>query len=485
MTLFLGFILILTALALALMMVVQAWRGTADLLCVRNFVLLGFIFFQLFSGAVSLFTGEYSVLAVTDQPRVGVIFTVLCVLFAVCLLWFYSWGRTARAMAERFTSDVGSPGPVTMLGLATAFVALGILGRFVLVYVPFAGPALLAVGSGLLIVSGSMAAWAAAPRWYNPAISLPAGAIVLVAMVAVLAGEYGRRDLVGLVAAIAWGAYHGHWKHLGFRATAVRLGMLGVLGVFVFGAVTATRNPERLVSNPSEVVKQVTSRSPLEGMFDFATGQWAGANSMFLIQSRPREADYDVLHTARYFLAHPIPRYFWRDKPHALGHTLPDEARVRRVGENLNLGPGIIGHIWNDNPWLAFIPYTLVLAFVLRLFDELIRRRPYNPFVVLPMAVGLGEFVALARGEAGLFFVRALAYTAGAWIAMAVVARVFRLFGWTGAAAPVADDDSASVDWGEDHVRFDDESPWDGSSSDEAGAFDGEWSEPGAEPEPG
>jgi hypothetical protein len=422
-------ILILASAGLVLLMIVQARRGTVELLSVRNFALLGFILFQLVSGAYSLWTEKYGVV-VAPEPWIVMTYTALAVSFAGLVLWIYTWNWPAGALARVLGADLSSPPPASMLVLAYGFMGLGLVVRFGLVYIPFVGGAMTTVGTGLILVSVSMVAWAWTPRLLNPAVGFAALPIVGVALFSVLAGAFGRRDLVGFVGACAWGAYHAHWKHVGLRQAAPGLAVIGVIGLLLFGAMSATRDPEKLLYDPGQIAGRLTSRSPWGGLIDLATGQMAAANSMYLMESRPRDIPYDTLHTARYALFHPIPRYFWPEKPRGLGEVMPSQINIPNVGDELNIGPGIIGHIWNDNPWLAFPLYALIIAMTLRFLDELIRRCPSNPFVLLPMAVGVGEVVGLARGEAGLFYVRAMASTLGAWIAMAVVARLFRSLGW-------------------------------------------------------
>lgn len=430
MTYLIAGLLWLLAGGLGLMMLVQAARGTVDLLSVRNFFFVGFILFQVISPATTLWSEWYDNLKVSDQPRAAAIYFLLTVLFVGLFLLVYSRRKLVHAVAARFGSDAEAPGPTSLLILATAFLGLGLVTKFGLVYVPYVGPAADALGSGIIILTVGMAAWVAAPRLLNPAIVLPAAGIVLASTVAVLArGAFSRRDVVALVVALAWGAYHGHWKHLGFKAVLARATVLVFLGLLFFGAFTATRSAEKLINSPGELLERLTSGNPFAGLYEFGTGQFTGANSMWIIQTRPDAIPYDTLHTARYVISHPIPRQLWPEKPVGLGLTLPDQAHVRRVAKDLNLGPGIIGHIYNDNPWLAFLPYTIVLALVIRFFDELVRVRPWSPFIVLPIAVGLGEMVALPRGEAGLFFVRAVVYVAGAWVAMNVTAAGLRLIG--------------------------------------------------------
>lgn len=145
-----------------------------------------------------------------------------------------------------------------------------------------------------------------------------------------------------------------------------------------------------------------------------------------MIETRPDPFPYDTLHSLRYFLTHPIPRVFWGDKLTGLGLAMVEQGSVRQKGKGFNFGPGFPGHIFNDNPWVSLVVYSVGLAMTLRFMDRVIIRFPVNPFVIVPMGVAVGEILVLARGELGLFFVRTVASTGGAWIAMWLCARPSR-----------------------------------------------------------
>jgi hypothetical protein len=448
MTALLAVLLLLLAGVLLIMMVVQAARGISDLFTVRNFFLLGFILFQLTSPAMSLWTDRYDTLKVYDQPRAAVIYCLLTVLFLALFLFITARRQLVHAIALRFGANTGSPGPGSMLTLAAVFLGLGILAKAILVQIPYLGIIADAMGSGILIVTVAMAAWAAAPRMLNPAVTLPAALLITASVLTTLSlSAFSRRDVVALVVAMAWGAYHGYWKYMGLKATLARGAVVFFLGLLLFGAFTVTRSYEKLTSTPGALLGRLTSANPFQGLYELGTGQFAGANSMWIIQTRPDVIPYDTLHTARYVLAHPIPRAVWPDKPGALGQTLTKQGRVRNVSKGTSLGPGLIGHIYNDNPWLAFLPYTIVLALFISFLDELIRVRPWNPFVVLPIVVALGEIVAFPRGELGLFFVRAVAYLAGSWILLNATAATLRMVGWLPRVDPEPEPWLRTVEW--------------------------------------
>ncbi|MCC6659398.1 MAG: hypothetical protein IT437_00795 [Phycisphaerales bacterium] len=426
----LAMLLILAAVILAVMVLVQASRGTVELLSTRNFFLLGFIVFQLSSGVLTLLAGAYDVLPVSDQPRAGAIYTFLVLLFIPVFLWAYKRKQLAHWVATRFTGNTDSPGPMSMLGLGYAFLVLAIVLKFAVVYIPYLGIIADAVGSSYLVLAVGIAAWAVAPRIFNaPVLALAMPLVLLCFITSVSRGAFGRRDIVAMVISMAWGAYYSHWRYVGLSRLLIPAGLVMVPGLLLFGAFTATRTSGETAASPAQVVSRLISSNPLNGLYELGTGQFAAANSMWLIQTRPESYPFDPLHTARYVLFHPIPRSLWPGKPTALGLVMPDQGHVKRVDPNLNLGPGLIGHIYNDNPWLSFLPYTIVLGLFLGFLDELVRVRVWNPFVVLPIACGLGQIVALPRGELGLFFVLTVVYITGGWVAMTIVGMVLRSLG--------------------------------------------------------
>jgi hypothetical protein len=119
------------------------------------------------------------------------------------------------------------------------------------------------------------------------------------------------------------------------------------------------------------------------------------------------------------------------DKPTALAQVVPKQSgSIAYKAETYNVGPGIIGHIANDNPWLALVPYAVFLGLYLRLLDDLVKWNALNPFVLLPIGVGLGQIIGLARGETGHFMFMGMLNMLGAYVAMQVFVRVATTFGF-------------------------------------------------------
>ena len=105
------------------------------------------------------------------------------------------------------------------------------------------------------------------------------------------------------------------------------------------------------------------------------------------------------------------------------------EQKIRNVSRHINIGPGIIGHIENDNPFIALWLYPFILAFYFRFLDRVVIWNPDNPFLVLPMGAALGQFIAIPRGELGAFFFAGTLNVVGSLVIMLVISYILKTFG--------------------------------------------------------
>ncbi|MDQ7013663.1 MAG: hypothetical protein Q9O74_07160 [Planctomycetota bacterium] len=426
-----GIYLTLLAFSLVGLMYVQARAGKVDLLCTRNFFILGFIIFQLTGGAASLFFDEYGYFRIQNFTLTPVIYAIMSTIFTVLLLLFYSKGWITAKLAQRFRLQPVAAGAGSLLTLAWVFIGVGIAFRFGFVYIPIIGGGFDMLGNGMLAAAAGMATWAAVSRLSNPFVLLLTLAVIGVAGIVTIAGDFGRRDLLGVIGCIGWAAFHGYWKHLGFKAAWWRLVVVGSAGFLFLAAFTAAREGNFRDKSATDILASLQGADVGSGAWDLITGQNAGANSMWVIEQYPKNRDFDTLHTLRSVLYFPIPRTFAPNKPIALALSMPDDAGIRNKPENWNIGPGIIGHIAHDNGWIAMIPYALLIGLYLRFFDEIVRQNPLNPFAILPMGVALGQFIGMPRGEFALFFVLSIVYSFGTFAVMMFCYQGMKILGWT------------------------------------------------------
>jgi len=429
----LAFILYLLSAFLVVMMLFQYYRGTVDLLSLRNLYLGGFIIFQSNNAARVLWNEYFGEYPVVNLPGTPTIFVMMALMYIIIFLVTYQSGFLVSKFAATRAKAYRTPNVASMLTIAVVFAVLGVIFRmiFTKLPIPLFPQVFHPVGAGLLFVAAAIAGGAWAPRLTNPVIGGVSAGVILIAMVPIL-GDFSRRDILGLAMAFIWGCYHAHWRHLGPMQAMMRLGAVGAAGFILLSAHTAIRGAfiEKDLSF-TQVIELMRGANVSSGASDLASGQDSGAISMWLIETRPEQFPYDTFHTARMLLTHPIPRMIYPDKPTALALTVPKQAGSNeQKAEAFNVGPGIIGHIANDNPWLALVPYAVFFGLFLRLLDDLVKWNAANPFVLLPIGVGLGNIIALARGETGHFLFMGMLNMLGAYIAMQVFVRTATTFGF-------------------------------------------------------
>jgi len=427
-------ILYLLSGVIALMVLFQYVRQRVDILSLRNLFLLGFIIFQSNNAARVMWIEYFGEYPVVDPQTTGLKFVFMSVLFLAVFLAAYHSGIFVSKFAASRAKAYRTPSVTSMLTLAVVFVMSGVLCRMVLAKlpVPLFPQVFMPIGSGLVFVAVAIAGGSWAPRAFNPVVGGIAAAIVVMAMIPII-GDFSRREILGLSMAFLWGAYHAHWKFLSPGAALMRLAAVGAAGAMLLAAHTAIRGAFIGKQVPiGEVVRMLMGAQIRDGATDLASGQDAGAISMWLIETRPGQYEYDTLHTARLLFTHPVPRMVYPEKPIALAQMVPKQSgSIAFKAETYNVGPGIIGHIANDNPWLALAPYAIFLGLFLRLLDDLVKWNAANPFVLLPIGVGLGQIVALARGETGHFLFMGMLNMLGAYIAMQLFVRLMTTFGFT------------------------------------------------------
>ncbi len=424
-------ILVFMAMALVAVMLFQGLSGKVELLSVRNFFLLGFIVFQLISGALGITGPQTRDFGLVGMPGTAILYFFMVTIFLGLFFLAYSRGWFVHWLAYRVPVGNAEPAAASMLTLAFVFLGVGLFFRVVLIQLPVVAPAFFMMGSGLLAVAAGTAAWVWAGRMFNPVIAIMTFGVTALALAGVLHTDFGRRAILGVVGCFGWGAYHGYWKHLGPRAVLVRLGGAGFAALVLIAAFTAARDSSNRDRSLGQSVSAVRGANVKEGIYLLLSGQDAGRNSMWLIENYPSRYPYDTLHTGRYFLTLGVPREFYENKPEALGRTAVAQANAdRKRASNYSIGPGIIGHIASDNPLLALPIYAIFGGLLIGFLDRLIVLYPTNPFVVLPVGTTLGQFVGLARGETGLFLFQAVLGISAVWVLMYLCAKVMSMLGW-------------------------------------------------------
>jgi len=420
----LGWISLLMAAAVAIFVVWQIRAGKHPILSARNFFLVGFIVYQLTSATISFFSRVYWEVTLTDPVSTGMLYLVWCAAFLIVMLVTYETKWFTMGIPRRLAPSDPSPAPLTMMSLAVGFLVVGYAMRFGFQFVPVLGILGTMTGVTLAIAAAGMACWVWSRQIFNPARASFALVIVGLAMSLTIFRSFGRRDMVSAAIVCLWAVYHGHFKKQNLTRMFLPVSGVALAGLLLISARTSVRNED---SKTGGIVSQITAMANADfkaGLLDVFAGQGTAPISMWLMESRPDSYEYDTLHSLKYVVLNIIPREYWPQKPESLGLTMVREADITRKGVGFTVGPGLMGHIANDNPYLALVLYAVLFGAFLRIMDEMVLLAPDNPFVVIPVGVALGEIVAIPRGEAGLFVFRTILAVVAAYIGMRVVAKI-------------------------------------------------------------
>jgi hypothetical protein len=427
---FLAWSFVLMAVGLIGYMIKQAASGKRSLLCVRNFFLLGVIIFQVAGAATMYIADHYGEIPPSDPNGTGLKYLGIISLFLAIFVVVYETGWLTRSIRNRIRTQTPVPGTPALFIIALACLGAAAVCQLILKNLGLVGVLSEVMGVGLAAMAAGTAGWAWAGQPRNIAIAVFFVCVFGCAAALTLFEEFGRRSVVGVILAAMWGLYYGGFKYFNFRRAAIPMAVIGAGGLVLVAAVTSTRGLEDGKSRGlSEMVRRLNQADIEDGFLQLLSGQDAASNSMWVMENRPEPYPYEPLGSLIYFTVNGVPRQVWPNKPISLGMTMVAQSMVAGKGEGYTVGPGLVGHIANDNPWMALPLYAVLFGAWLRIVDDLIRRYPLQPLVVMPLGVALGEILGLARGELGFFMFRATVGMVTSFLLAVGIARLMRLSG--------------------------------------------------------
>ncbi len=404
MSLLVAYYLVALAFGVAGLILWQYWRGTHDLLSLRNVILVGFTVFQLTGAALDIILGApRGAFTLERLESTSVIYGGMATLMLALFLLSYHKGYIASGLGARMPTARALPSLTALWTIAVGTTAMAGFLRLGLVPIPPQIGQILSVTFGA--VACGIVGWIWAPRLFNPIVLVGAGVIVLAVFVIVTTGSFGRRPLIAICGALVWGMYYSHFRYMRPSWVLPRFAAIAAIPVIVVALFTSARTNTEKGRTGFEQITAIAQRGDLsDGLYQLAAGQGAGAISMWLIEQYPAfgqgRFESRPLFSVYYFMVLPIPRAIWTGKPQPLSQQLPHMAAVSRVNrDRLTLSAGVIGHAAAEGGWFALIVYAILGGLLIRFFDEIVRHNAWSPFVVLAVGSTLGHLLGIPRGE--------------------------------------------------------------------------------------
>ncbi len=420
MTTVLGIYLIVLTIVILFVIQADAVNERCQLFSTRNFFLFGILLFQTVSGALTLLTGETERNSeLNDYNFAAIAFCAILTIFVLLFLSLYAQADWLERRAVGRTR-IRRLSQSRLVAAGVVLTSLGVISRFAGGSIPYVSVLLPQMAAGCLCAGAALIAMAWARSAWNLFIAAILGLAFATSSAVLLVGAFGRRELVGLVLAIAWALYHEKWRLMPVTRLIPRLvvALVGLTAVFLVfsGSRVGGENVDRSLGQQVERIATIDPRAVQEHLVAALSGQFAGGISMWIFDQRWHNGGYVPLHSLVYFTTMPIPRDFWPGKPEGLGLLVVDEAGVSGVSEGHSWGPGLVGHLSHDVVLLALPFYALILAWTFRYIDARVRWSTSDPLTVVLFGSALGQVLGMPRGDIGLFAFNLVAAFAGVWL---------------------------------------------------------------------
>lgn len=407
---FIAFILNLIGFGVIAMILVQGFLKRVDFISYRNLYLLGYLLFQVFSGSMVISSENVGAYVLENPRKAYTTFLVYTIVYlAIYLLSYHKLnlvGWAAGAVSPKRNYVVND---WLFLMSAVGVVGLGLAGRFGLGALPVFNHIFSLVPIAPLACA--IVGWVWGGRRFNLFVLLAGGMIVIVCLF-LTTGMYGRRPLVASFMALLCGAYFRMRLTMSLKAIALYLTPIVLGMIFTVGAFTLARGMIRHGGTHQVVIQKVLSTDFSSAFTKVADGSPDAAGTLWVLDAFPQRIEPKPFFSFKYMIYHPVPRKFWEDnleyllgpKPIPLSLEMAVLSRMKGVAwGSITLPPGVLGYARAEGGFLTLIAYALFFGQFCRFFDEIIRRNPGNPFMLLAVICSLGELIGLARGDIAVF----------------------------------------------------------------------------------
>ena len=419
-------ILILLSVGILALVLIQGLYRKIELFSMRNLYLVGLIGFQLKSAIDPIRLSEYAPYKVYDLKGTAQTFVLYALSFTVLFLLSYHKLPLASFFSRRFrTKRAYEVRDQSLLLLAVALAILGAILKIFGAAVPGANLLFsIAAGPSSAVACG-LVGWVWGNRRFNMFVVSVGAAVFLLAMYSSLTNAFGRRGLMSICLALAWGAYFRMGIRLKPKTLIAWLVPLGLVAMFFVGAFTNVRQAVREGADVQAIMRMIFLSSARDSFGAVASHSGDGRVALWAIDAFPERHEQRPLFSLQYMAYHPIPRVLWPDKPVPLSKLVAAQANIQGVNQSLvTIPPGVLGYAAAEGGWYALVIYALFFGQFCRFFDQIVTCNPTNPFLVLPVGCALGEAAGLARGDIAIFGNTIILGFLATWFIMAIAQKL-------------------------------------------------------------
>lgn len=403
------------AIACMLLIIVPYWQRKRHLMTTWTLFLLACANFVGISGwQAARYWDEFQIsryVTLSDGVILG--YFVGVVLLFSTIAWVY-FGKTFSFVEAWQIRRWPGDGSMSRLPIAIVLLALGVIGTLIGVRIPFLGQILAIAGQGAGLVAFAIVFHS----WYRQRGNIALLLVVLVfagvSLLTAVAFGTSRRPLLSLVMTLPILFYWVRGRYYPAKFTVPALLIAAIAVGVLLGAYSSVRHrykasgitPSGLaIAYESAVLLPQHLARPVDMINKAQLGGDAIPITLGVLDLYPREFEMEPMKTLLFVVLNPVPRYYWRGKPEALGLTLPRDLGQWEYGY-INWGPGMIGNFYSDGGFLVIPLYGILLGLFMRWFDSMLISQSSNPYVLGIFAGFSGQWIALPRGDVAVFSVQ-------------------------------------------------------------------------------
>jgi hypothetical protein len=326
--------------------------------------------------------------------------------FLAALFVTYYYDPVSRKLANGTLSKWPPPStPVLLLTLSGCLALIALYWATASLHLAFIGPALLNISHKAMLFACvfSMILWYR--NKVNPVWLITFIAVFIAMCMFSMLMAHGRRMLLSVFMVPVLVVYYydvRNWKPTkGMAAVGVAVVSIFVLNL-MYSSIRHYDWQTKEQRSAAGIVKQIQGIGEKDWFERFANNSlfhfsqqvvhYALVTDHFVTTGRLEPQPFN---TFKFFVAYPIPRRLWPEKPQILGIILPRDI----LGRSTNWGTGIAGHAAFEGGWIVAALFGYIGGAAMRLFGDAIRRQPTNPFLIAMFATASTHILAWPRGD--------------------------------------------------------------------------------------